>query len=244
MKRILILILTLILAAALASCAGIGDGALIGDISGTDGGDFTAVLKAFDAGEFNYSYAETYITGGEAKELYNTFDSADYVQGVDRVAMEMPYVELTFGVYKLGTRPEGDSFDAKYRIYSDDYVVFESSGATVPKGHLDGMYEKLIADHPILSKPETQSRSEVDAGFSFNRLLVRSGQEYEFKASDFEDLGCIDVRYLMNDEKNNSKWWTFTFDSCTEDEIRNIATKLLSREGINFVEFDAILTLH
>ena len=238
LKKYYSALLVMLMIFSLASCAGIGDGALIGDITGADGSSFTAIIKSFDA--YGYIYAEWYITDGEAKELYNAFDSGEYVEGIDRNAIDMPFLELTFGLYKLTNSPQGSSFDGTYRIYNDDFVIWETSDGIVQKGHLDGMYEKLMTKYPILSNPEHSKSAEAEAGFSFSRLIIATEPGKTYTVSDFPEIDCIAVKHLMATE--GASWWVLTLDSDTKEEILDSLEKLKIRDDILSVELDYIMT--
>ena len=238
-KFIPLIIIAILLPAVLASCEGIGDGALIGDITGADGSSFTAIIKSFDASA--NEYAESYITDEEAKELYNAFDSGEYVEGLERNAIEMPFLELTFGLYKLTNRPQGSSFDGTYRIYIDDFVIWKTSDGIVPKGHLDGMYEKLMTKYPILSKSKHNKSAEAEAGFSFSSLMVATEPGKNYTASDFSEIGCIFVKPLTSTE--DASWWVLKLDSDKKEEILDSLEKLKARDDILGADLDYIVTL-
>ncbi len=239
LKKYYSALLVMLMIFSLTSCSGIGDGALIGDITGADGSSFTAIIKSFDASANNY--AESYITDEVAKELYNAFDCGEYVEGLDRNAIDMPFLELTFGLYKLTNSAQGSSFDGTYRIYNDDFVILETSDGIVQKGHLDGMYEKLMTKYPILTKPEHSKSAEAEAGFSFSSLMIATEPGKTYTVSDFPEIDCISVKSLMS--TGDASWWVLTLDSDTEEKILDSLEKLKARDDILSVELDYIMTI-
>lgn len=133
--------MTVLIIAGLASCAGIGDGALIGSPIPSDDGAYVASLTFFDVSG-NEEKHVFYQNNEEAKALYRDFTEGEYVSGVPRLAIDMAYVEVSFN--KRTNIPEDSASLGKYRVYSDSCVLEDTASGLVEKGNLDGIYEKLM----------------------------------------------------------------------------------------------------
>lgn len=250
-KKSLPIILILLLSITLASCEGIGDGALIDNVQ-TSGemlgviddqkAEELTVLTVYDT-DGNGTY-RVKLGGEQAQELAELIKAGEYESYRDAASLGNKYILVDF--------PSGINLDSNiasqndFKIYEDDFVAEMNLASSWvpglwPLGKQEGIYERVIEIMNEANKDIV--RAESAAGFAFDRLIVCAEQGYGVKISDFEDLGCIGVNHLMEDKQNNNTWWTLTFDSFTEDEIRDIAAKLKSREGIISVEFDHIMTL-
>ena len=140
MKRTLIVILTLILAAALASCEGIGDGALIGNINPSVESDSISIDKAkiafYDqSGNFE---AEAVIAKEDARMYWELLYGEYVIESSPD--MDTPYVEISF-------YSSADVVDV-YIIYSDGSVVQKSETGYAFKGQIIGLYEKIYPTPP------------------------------------------------------------------------------------------------
>ena len=224
----------------LTSCVGIGDGALIGNVqtSGDENAADDCVLTVYDADGNGRSRVR--LGKEDMQELLSLISTGEYDDYRDSASLNNSYIlveckaaeepSTVFGALTIG-----------YRIYSDDFVTEMNSLSSWmpglwPLGRQAGIYGRVIE---IMNEANKDVRSaEAAAGISFDTLIVRTDVGYEPKASDFADLDCIGVTHLANDRKNNGALWTFTFDSCTEDEIRDIASKLKSVEKLTLVQFD------
>ncbi len=224
MKRILVLILTVILTASLTSCAGIGDGALNKFTS-----DIMMSLMFYDA---SGNYEAGCDIPNEGSEEFWELLHGEYVEGADRNAIEMPYVVVDF--YK---RNSSGSVGV-YRVYSDDFVIQESSSGTIQKGHIYGLYDKLYNALPTVQHTK---RAEQKAGFSFSSLMIATEPGKNYTVSDFPEIDCISVKSLMS--TGETSWWVLTLDSDTKEEILDSLEKLKARDDILSVELDYIMTI-
>lgn len=249
--RIFAFIIAALVILSLASCAGIGDGALIDNVQTS--GEMLGVIEDQNADEL--TILTVYDTDGNGlyrvklgdehvQELTELIKAGEYDSYRDDASLGNKYILVDF--------PSEINLDSNiasqndFKIYADDFVAEMNLASSwmpglLPLGKQEGIYERVIEIMNEASKDIV--RAESAAGFAFDTLIVCTKQGYGAKISDFEDLGCIGVNHLMEDKQNNNTWWTLTFDSFTEDEIRDIATKLKSREGIVSVEFNYILTL-
>lgn len=163
-----------VLLIALSSCAGIGDGALNKFTS-----DVMMSLLFFDAtGEYDTGCD---VPNEGAEEFWELLHG-EYVEGADRNAIEMPYVEVDFYKRNYGGRV------GKYRVYSDDFVIQESSDGMIQKGHIYGLYDKLYNALPTVQHTK---RAEQKAGFAFNRLMIATKPGKAYTVSDFPEMDCI-----------------------------------------------------
>lgn len=141
LKKLFSLLIVTMMIFSLASCAGIGDGALIGSPILSDDGAYGASLTFFDASG-NEESTFFIRNNEEAKALYRDFTEGEYVSGVPRLAIEMAYVEVSFN--QRTNIPEDSASLGKYRVYSDSCVFEETASGLVEKGRLDGINEKLM----------------------------------------------------------------------------------------------------
>lgn len=242
MKRFFVLILTLVLAAALASCEGIGDGALMNGLqaSGSDvieaqDAEKDCVLTVYDS-QGNGSY-RVRIPVAEMSELMEIIIEGEYAAVGETSTPANKYVLIDF--------PSGINLDSNTGVYNDVKVYFDGFVAEInptesPLGRQAGIYDRVIQFMNGANKDV--SSAEYKAGFDFDTLLVCASAVYDFKVSDFEDIGCIGIKSLM-DTNDGKCWWTFTFDASSEAQIRDIASKLKSRSEITSVEFNIFYTL-
>lgn len=256
MKKLIGSISLLFILVMLVSCTGIGDGALIDNVQ-TSGEGETASSAVIDDGNAEwYCVLTLYDTEDDGssrvrlgyedtQELINLITTGEYDNYRETDSLSNAYIMIESEMFEE-TSTAFNAFTTGYRIYSDDFVA-EMNWASSwlpglwPLGKQEGIYERVIE---IMNKANKGvEKSESAAGFAFDRLIVCTKPGYSPLISDFEDLGCIGIRHLMDDKTNNSVWWTLTLDSDTEDEIRNIAAEIKSREGIISVEFDYLLTL-
>lgn len=237
-KLLPLIIIVIILQLALAACAGIGDGAIMNDLkaSVSDGVEEPdvendCVLTVYDS-QGNGSY-RVRIPVSDMSELMKIILEGEYAAIGATSTPANKYVLIDF--------PSGINLDSNTGVYNDVKVYFdgfvaEINPAETPLGRQAGIYDRVIQFMNEANKEV--SNAEYTAGFDFDTLLVSGDAIYSFAASDFEDLGCIGVSRLFYAEKQGVQWWTFTFDSCSEEEIRDIASKLRSRSEITSVEFN------
>lgn len=251
-KFIPLLIIALLLPLVLASCEGIGDGALSNEAQTTAEpsvpdsveAETDCVLTCYDdKGNGTYRARVPVADMSELMELIMTGEynnSAGITSSDSYVLLDFPDridVDNNVGIFN----------DVK--IYTDDYYVVENFHPDsmwspevdgFPIGKIEGIYDQVIQ---LMNEAKKDiSKAESAAGFAFDTLLVSGDAIYSFAASDFEDLGCIGVSRLLYAEKQGVQLWTFTFDSCSEEKIRDIASKLKSHSEITSVEFNYVMS--
>lgn len=147
LKKLFSILLVTLMILPLASCAGIGDGALIGSpILSDDGSHIVVSLNYFDESG-NEESSLMIRNEKEADALYKVFSEGKYVSGLPRVAIEMPYIAVGFHKSPI-VRGESPIL-GKYRVYSDSCVFEDTSSGLVEKGRLDGIYEKLMNNYAV-----------------------------------------------------------------------------------------------
>lgn len=240
-KLLPLIIIVIILQLALAACAGIGDRAIMNDLkaSVSDGVEEPdvendCVLTVYDS-QGNGSY-RVRIPVSDMSELMKIILEGEYAAVGATSTPANKYVLIDF--------PSGINLDSNTGVYNDvkiyfDGFVAEINPAETPLGRQAGIYDRVIQFMNEANKEV--SNAEYNAGFDFDTLLVCASAVYDFKFSDFEDLGCIGVKSLM-DTNDGKCWWTLTFDASSEAQIRDIASKLRSRSEITSVEFNVYYT--
>lgn len=143
-KKFLPIIIVLLLSFALASCVGIGDGALFDDVSV---GNPNINMKTYCVITVHGAHGESlsqcsFNDDDRANDFAELLQDGEYVVDQLRQAVFLNYIELA--VFKQ--YPTNDmSASIKYRVYSDDYVtVVNNSGDTETKGFLEGSYDKIF----------------------------------------------------------------------------------------------------
>ncbi len=243
----------LLLSVTLASCAGIGDGALTNNrysepddntekIELESGNiiDLPIVYVDYDRCVINVYNSEGHSTRiarpntDQRKALRELLESADYSEGYNDVGMTS-YIHVLF---------EADGLKEAYRIYSNDSVAYtaENMSITVRKGAKEGVYEKVR--EIMVAANESISRAEYLAGYSFSSLIVCADASTSFNLTDFSELDCIGIVHLMGDKKTGQTWYTFYFDSDSKERIDEIAKELKSRDDVVNVDMNYIETLH
>lgn len=225
-----LLIIALLLPLVLASCAGIGDGAIMEEPDVEN----DCVLTVYDS-QGNGSY-RVRIPVSDMSELMKIILEGEYAAVGATSTPANKYVLIDF--------PSGINLDSNTGVYNDVKVYFdgfvaEINPAEAPLGRQAGIYDRVIQFMNEANKEV--SNAEYNAGVDFDTLLVCASAVYDFKFSDFEDLGCIGVKSLM-DTNDGKCWWTLTFDASSEAQIRDIASKLRSRSEITSVEFNVYYT--
>ena len=204
MKKISILFLTVILVTNLVSCAGIGDGALIGSPIPSDDGAYGASLTFFDASG-NEESMFFIRNNEEAKALYRDFTEGEYVSGVPRLAIEMPYTKVSF--HKRSNIPEDSASLGTYRVYSDSCVFEETASGLVEKGRLDGIYEKLMNCINL----EDSNALYIESGLTFLHYCdiksygLRNEVNLKFEGVDLWQIACYRGRADFSSEGDAKK---------------------------------------
>ena len=203
MKKISILFLTVILVTNLVSCAGIGDGALIGSPILSDDGAYGASLTFFDASG-NEECTFFIRNNEEAKALYRDFTEGEYVSGVPRLAIDMAYVEVSFN--KRTNIPEDSASLGKYRVYSDSCVFEETASGLVEKGRLDGIYEKLMNYYPLVHITLEANDNSTFCEIKSYGLRNEVNQKYEgADAAELWQIACNRGRADLSAEGDAKK---------------------------------------
>ncbi len=257
-KKILFSVIILLLSMVLASCAGIGDGALNNDHSKQEKGGiftissdkrptindyvgFTCFISSFDSeGE---QKAEMELANGGSRMMYEYFTESEY-QRSEAEERSVDYKNcVTFSFKEKSMSSEGDTiygFCCDVRVYFDDYVVYTyySGDKSIElKGFLDGAY-----DESSKAYSDAIAFREREAGFSFDSLIIQVGTGKTYTALDFPEIDCISVKRMMHGG-DGTVWWVLDLDSSTETEVLDALDKLQEREDIILVQHNYIYTL-
>lgn len=198
-----LLIIALLLPLVLASCEGIGDGALIGSPIPSDDGDYGASLTFFDAAG-NEESTFFIRNNEEAKTLYRNFTEGEYVSGVPRLAIDMAYVEVSFN--KRTNIPEDSASLGKYRVYSDSCVLEETASGLVEKGRLDGIYEKLMNYYSLVHITLEANDNSTFCEIKSYGLRNEVNQKYEgADAAELWQIACNRGRADLSAEGDEKK---------------------------------------
>lgn len=154
MKRFFVLILTLVLAAALASCEGIGDGALIGDL---DGERIVCTLEAYSSA--HYLFDSFKMDGTPANELFAYFTETEFeYEEIASNMMPKPYIVVSFERYSLTgdklSDVDGESgLRYEYRVFSDNQLMqkFSDQQGYEILAYPDGLYQRLVEHFAVRS---------------------------------------------------------------------------------------------
>ena len=188
LKKLFSILLVTLMILPFAACAGIGDGALIGSPIPSDDGDYGASLTFFDAAG-NEESSLFIKNKEEAKALYKDFSEGEYVSGVPRLAIEMPYTKVSF--HKRSNIPEDSASLGKYRVYSDSCVFEETASGLVEKGRLDGIYEKLMNYYPLVHITLEANDNSTFCEIKSYGLRNEVNQKYEgANAAELWQIAC------------------------------------------------------
>ncbi len=164
-KRFALSALALILAAGLASCAGIGDGALFEHETDKSSFVCSLYLKTLTPDPTVYKSVED----EKARQVYDLLGSVVY--GEDNIfvtGVQRPYsLDISFSY--SGKQGKKDT-SAQYTVYSDDLVkktVPKGDGAfAVESGHLNGIFERLISISGLEFTPDNTVTELPENSFS------------------------------------------------------------------------------
>lgn len=139
------LLLFLAMSAIFYSCAGIGDGALMGNVSveGDFGFEVTYTCNITVCNAAGETLSEHSLANKDMNDLLKLLRNGIYDKDRERNAIDYPYIELEF--YHGDLNGNRVNYSGVYRVYSDNYVLLQNtSGGNEIKGHLDGAYQKII----------------------------------------------------------------------------------------------------
>ncbi len=218
------LIFLLILSLVLPSCAGIGDGALIGDIE-LEGERIVCTVEAYTGD--NELLDSFKMDGAPANELFAYITEYEYDEQVIDSIMSDPYVVVSFERYNL----KGDKLsdvDAKtgrkyqYRVTENDNAAQFAAEREYYEsiGNASGLYQKIVELFNVRSKSNgyfcsvyssepysAYVKAKADSGYSFYKLLTeaeyvtgldRTANEKAFYVVGFN--GATDKTYYIYDD--------------------------------------------
>lgn len=210
MKRFYLLIV-LILSFVLPSCAGIGDGALIGDVH-LNGERIVCTVEAYT---FDHELRDSFrMDGTPAIELFTYLTSGFEYHELEGDMMMAPYVTVTFERYNLKGEQLSDvdpesGLKYQYRVFSDDETMQKLSDREGYKtlGYPDGMYEKIVGYFAVRSSsngyfcaispgesPHANINVPAQAGYKMYKTLTE-GEYGNFSDIILRERDCYIVSF-------------------------------------------------
>lgn len=225
-RRIKAFICAAVLLLTLPSCAGIGDGALIGDIY-LNGERIVCTVEAYT---FDHELRDSFrMDGAPANELFAYMTSYEYDNRVlEGNFMMAQYVTVTFERYNLkGERlsdvdPES-GLKYQYRVFVDDETMQKLSDGVgfQTLGYPDGMYERIVGYFAVRSSlngyfcsispeefPQAHINTPAQAGYRMYKSLTegeyvtdtdRVYKEQEHYIVSFDGASRI-IYYIYEDD--------------------------------------------
>jgi uncharacterized lipoprotein YehR (DUF1307 family) len=224
-KPFSLLIVTLMIL-SLASCEGIGDGALIGDVY-LNGERIVCTVEAYT---FDHELRDSFrMDGAPANELFAYMTGYEYDNRVlEGNFMMAQYVTVTFERYNLkGERlsdvdPES-GLKYQYRVFVDDETMQKLSDGEGYQtlGYPDGMYERIVGYFAVRSSsngyfcsispeefPQAHINTPAQAGYRMYKSLTegeyvtdtdRVYKEQEHYIVSFDGASRI-IYYIYEDD--------------------------------------------
>ena len=198
LKKLFSLMLLTLMILSLASCAGIGDGALIGNIKPSVESDSASIDKAkiafYDqSGNFD---AEAVIAKEDAQMYWELLHGEYVIES--SIGMDTPYVEISF-------YSSADAVDV-YIIYSDESVVQKSETGYVFKGQIIGLYEKLMNYYPLVHITLEANDNSTFCEIKSYGLRNEVNQKYEgADAAELWQIACYRGRADFSAEGDAKK---------------------------------------
>lgn len=154
-RRIKAFICAAVLLLTLPSCAGIGDGALIGDIN-LNGERIVCTVEAYT---FDHELRDSFrMDGAPANELFAYMTGYEYDNRVLEGIMMAQYVTVTFERFNLKGEKLSDvdpksGLKYQYRVFVDDETMQKLSDGKgfQTLGYPDGMYERIVGYFAVRS---------------------------------------------------------------------------------------------
>lgn len=225
-RRIKAFICAAILLLTLPSCAGIGDGALIGDIY-LNGERIVCTVEAYT---FDHELRDSFrMDGAPANELFAYMTGYEYDNRVlEGDYMMAQYLTVTFERYNLkGERlsdldPES-GLKYQYRVFVDDETMQKLSDGEGYQtlGYPDGMYERIVGYFAVRSSsngyfcsispeefPQAHINTPAQAGYRMYKSLTegeyvtdtdRVYKEQEHYIVSFDGASRI-IYYIYEDD--------------------------------------------
>lgn len=192
-RRIKAFICAAVLLLTLPSCAGIGDGALIGDIY-LNGERIVCTVEAYT---YDHELRDSFrMDGAPANELFAYMTGYEYDNRVLENFMMAQYVTVTFERYNLKGERLSDldsesGLKYQYRVFVDDETMQKLSDGEgfQTLGYPDGMYERIVGYFAVRSSsngyfcsisPEEFPQAHINTPAQAGYRMYKSLKEGEY----------------------------------------------------------------
>lgn len=188
-RRIKAFLCAVVLLLTLPSCAGIGDGALIGDIN-LNGERIVCTVEAYT---FDHELRDSFrMDGAPSNELFAYMTGYEYDNRVLGNSMMAQYVTVTFERFNLKGERLSDvdpksGLKYQYRVFVDDETMQKLSDGKgfQTLGYPDGMYERIVGYFAVRSSsngyfcaispeefPQAHINTPAQAGYRMYKSLT------------------------------------------------------------------------
>lgn len=236
LKKLFSLLIVTLMILPLASCAGIGDGALIGDIE-LDGERIVCAVEAYTGD--NELLDSFKMDGAPANELFAYMTEYEYDEQVIDSIMSDPYVVVSFERYdlkgvKLSDLDPENGRKYQYRVTGNDNTAQRSAESEYYDrlGNANGLYQKIVELFNVRSQSNgyfcsiyssepysAYVKAKADSGYRLYKLLTdaeyitgldRTANEKAYYIIGFN--GASDKSYYVYEDD-----FVEEFDSTVED---------------------------
>ncbi len=236
---------------SLSSCAGIGDGALTGNIQ-TSGDtveeqnkeEIYCILTLYDAS--GNSSLRVILDGENKQEVIDLVEHGEYDNYREIDSLVRAHISVEFSEDVMAVSSDDQTVNPwGYRIYADGFVAEINHASSWmpglnPLGKQEGIYERVLE---IMEKVnEDIAKAEEDAGFAFDSLMIKTAAGKIYTPSDFSEIDCTSVSQMMT-TKDGVVWWVLKIDSNTKEKLLDAVEKLEARDDILSVSLDYIMTI-
>jgi hypothetical protein len=233
-RRIKAFICAAVLLLTLPSCAGIGDGALIGDVY-LNGERIVCTVEAYT---FDHELRDSFrMDGAPANELFAYMTGYEYDNRVlEGDYMMAQYVTVTFERYNLKGEKLSDvdpksGLKYQYRVFVDDETMQKLSDGEGYQtlGYPDGMYERIVGYFAVRSSsngyfcsispvksPHANINVPAQAGYKMYKSLTEGEYGNNFSGLQLVKPGCYIIDF---GGASNKCYYIFENDSVCEYEL-------------------------
>lgn len=230
-RRIKAFICAAVLLLTLPSCAGIGDGALIGDLDGE------RIVCTVEAYTFDHELRDSFkMDGAPAIELFTYLTSGFEYHKLEGDMMMAPYVTVTFERYNLKGEKLSDvdpksGLKYQYRVFADDETMQKLSDRKGYQtlGYPDGMYERIVGYFAVRSSsngyfcsispvksPHANINVPAQAGYKMYKSLTEGEYGNNSPGLQLVKPGCYIISF---GGASNKCYYIFENDSVFEYEL-------------------------
>ena len=231
-RRIKAFICAAVLLLTLPSCAGIGDGALIGDLDGE------RIVCTVEAYTFDHELRDSFrMDGAPANELFAYMTGYEYDnRALEGDYMMAQYVTVTFERYNLKGEKLSDvdpksGLKYQYRVFVDDETMQKLSDGKGYQtlGYPDGMYERIVGYFAVRSSsngyfcsispvksPHANINVPAQAGYKMYKSLTEGEYGNNYPGLNLVKPGCYIISF---GGASNKCYYIFENDFVCEYEL-------------------------